>query len=152
MKKNLIILISSLVVALIGVGTVNIVQANKEKELDKQWAEEKTKEEQERIETLMANATQADFKELNQTDLNLLAKDVFVEGTVESVITDTVPMEINLSTIEGDGFGIYTITYYDDAITDMISQGDTIKVYGNYMGKTTSGIPKITCEALELNK
>lgn len=148
-KKLSIAVILGLVLVVGGIKVFDIVQANKEAKLDREWAEQKAKDEAEKIEEIKREATKANFVELNSGATELLAKKVFVEGKVSFIDTTTVPKTFTLTSTEDNGYGMYTITFYDEAVGDLITDGDTVKVFGLAMGSSDLGMPKITCEAIE---
>lgn len=129
-KKLSIAVILGLVLVVGGIKVFDIVQANKEAKLDREWAEQKAKDEAEKIEEIKREATKANFVELNSGATELLAKKVFVEGKVSFIDTTTVPKTFTLTSTEDNGYGMYTITFYDEAVGDLITDGDTVKVFG----------------------
>lgn len=149
MKKKIVMAISIIILLVVGVRVFNVIEHNKQVKLDREWEEQKQKEKNEEIEEIKREATRADFVELNAGKIETIAKKVFIEGEVSFIETKTIPKSFTLTSKEGDGFGMYNITFYDEEISNTIKEGDMVKVFGLHMGKSNLGMPRVTCEAIE---
>ena len=102
---------------------------------------------------LKAEATKADFVEINGHYDQVKAKAVFAEGKVSAIdsggVFSALP-NFSLSQKEGSGFGIYLIV---DMFNELdLKDGDTVKVYGHVsdpkLNKAWPG-PTIWCPIVE---
>lgn len=97
-------------------------------------------------EKLKAEAVEANFVELN-SDKAETNKKVFATGEVSAIKEDGIFQSFTLTTKEGEGNGMYSIS---DVLKETeYAEGDTVKVYGVYTGKDDLGFPKIESTVIE---
>lgn len=105
------------------------------KKVDKEFAEQNEK--------LKKNAKPADFVKVNGNEIQE-GTELYAEGTVK-VINDEEDPEFSLNTKEG----VYRVKSYDSSA---VQDGDRVKVYGTYEGKTDKGIPILDGPVIEKQK
>lgn len=96
-------------------------------------------------EKLKSEAVRADFVELNggKAEMN---KRVFAVGEVTIVIKEGSMGEFTLTTVDGDGYGMYTVK---NVLGTEVNEGDQVKVYGPFTGKDDLGFPTISATIIE---
>ncbi|MFO1445998.1 hypothetical protein KDN24_22900 [Bacillus sp. Bva_UNVM-123] len=148
MKKLLFVFLSTMF--LFGCSSEETTKQKKEEPTQEDSKNEETNKveatQEELNEKLKSEAVQANFVELNDPAAEENKK-VFAEGEV-SVISETGPFKtFNLTTNQGDGFGIYSIV--DILEDEEYQEGDIVKIYGTFKGKNNLGMPEITSTVIE---
>lgn len=101
---------------------------------------------QEELNAIMKDeAIKADFVKVNGGEVEIYTK-LTLQGEVTSIMSDGVGGEFTLTTVEGNGYGMYTILNY--SIED-VNKGDFVKVWGAYDGKANTGMPLIIATIIE---
>jgi colicin import membrane protein len=107
----------------------------------------KTEPSQEELnEKLISESVQADFVELN-SDQAEIGKRVFAVGEISFIKESGIYKSFTLTTKEGNGYGLFTIT--DILKSENYQDGDTVKIFGAYIGKDDLGFPKIDSSIIE---
>lgn len=103
---------------------------------------------QEEINSELKNeAEEIDFVTANGGDYEQGAR-VYAEGEISTVVDDVID-EFVISTVEGDGYGMYRVRSFNT--TDAVyTDGDILRVYGSYDGKDeNTGMPVISSTFVE---
>ncbi|AFM00766.1 protein of unknown function (DUF1535) [Desulfitobacterium dehalogenans ATCC 51507] len=114
-----------------------------QKETQKEAQKEPTQDELN--EQLKKEAVPANFTEI---DSYRIAKDtkLTAKGEVTSIEKDGALGVFTLTTTEGDGYGMYSITNFSSA---EVSEGDNVEIWGVYSDKNNVGMPSITATIIE---
>ena len=101
------------------------------------------------IAALKNEAVKADFVEANCGD-TIIGTKLYLEGRVDVIYGTDIFDVFLLTTVEGDGFGMYDIqNLYKNELN--IEEGDSTKVWGLYNGRDggKTGAPVIAALAVE---
>lgn len=91
---------------------------------------------------LKREAVKADFVQLNSYSESNIGKLVYAEGEI-TIMREGLLGNFILSQREGDGYGIYDVNNVDFKEPNL-SDGDTVRVWGMFMGKEGLGeLPRI---------
>jgi len=102
------------------------------KKVDKEFAEQNNK--------LKKNAKPADFAKVNGNEVEE-GTELYVEGNVK-IINDEEDPQFDLDTKDG----VYRVKSYSSSA---VQEGERVKVYGTYEGKTDNGIPILDAPVIE---
>lgn len=155
MMKKIFMSLVALVITLSMVACSNNTNEKKEesntndKEINESVKEDKPT--QAEINAQIKNeATEANFVELNSdNDKDFIKKSVYVDGKVSNIIDDPVLPTLTLTATYDDGYGIFDIVVLDKENFKTLSDGDEIRVYGGYTGKSKLGFPQISGNVIE---
>lgn len=93
------------------------------------------------------DAVKADFVKINNDEMN--GECVFATGEVSNIVPDELLPTFTLTTLEGDGKGLYEIKLIEKEMLKDIKEGKKITVYGKVIGKNDSGIPQISGNSIK---
>ncbi|EJQ43665.1 hypothetical protein IEQ_04993 [Bacillus cereus BAG6X1-2] len=132
------------------------VQVNENIQQEQQKPEENEPPQKELNDTMKREAVRGEFVEFNN-DTPSKKKEVFFEGKIDKLISSTGEKELRLNdyfmlkTQENDGIGLFKIFNgdIDNTKREHFKEGDTVRVYGIFLGKDELGFPTIGTTLIE---